>query len=211
MAPARGAALPLLLVLPAVLAGPSSAAAPLPPLPDANLSWTDAATLTVGGRGFSDTATFWERLPTAANGTVNRAVYHLAKNSAGMSVRFTAAAETVGVRYRLTSAEVDMWHMPSTGMSGADLYVHDSGNSSWRWVGTCHVIAAGSDQPLPYVLTTFAFPKALRPPGFDGAVRFKLHLPTYNGVTDVAIGVAEGQEAPSPDTPDTVKPIVWCA
>ena len=112
---------------------------------------------------------------------------------------------------RLTSAEIDMWHMPSTGMSGADLYVHDSGNSSWRWVGTCHVIAAGSDQPLPYVLSMFAFPKALRPPGFDGAVRFKLHLPTYNGVTDVAIGVAAGQEAPSPATPDTVKPIVWCA
>jgi hypothetical protein len=198
---------PLLLV---------AAASPSPPLPDNNLSWTNATTLTVGGRGFNDTATFWERLPKAANGKVNGGVYGLSKDSAGMSVRFKSSAATVGVRYRLLSAAIDMWHMPSTGVSGADLYVFDAGNVTWRWVGTCKVIAAGDGQPLPYVASTFSFPHASRPPGFDGEVRYKLHLPTYNGVAEGSLEIGVDKHAvhrpgrdPTPDTPDAVRPIVW--
>ena len=55
-------------------------------------------------------------------------------------------------------------------MSGADLYVFDAGNATWRWVGTCKVIAAGQGQPLPYVASTFSFPHADRPAGFNGEV-----------------------------------------
>ena len=98
-------------------------------------------------------------------------------------VRFKSSAATVGVRYRLLSPIIDMWHMPSTGMSGADLYVFDAGNATWRWVGTCKVISAGQGQPLPYVASAFSFPHADRPAGFDGEVRYKLHLPTYNGMS----------------------------
>jgi hypothetical protein len=187
-----------------------------PALPDLNLSWTNATTLTVGGRGFNDTATFWERLPTAADGKVNGGVYGLSKDSAGMSVRFKSSAATVGVRYRLRGATTDMWHMPSTGMSGADLYVFDASNATWRWVGTCRVIAAGKGQPLPYVASAFEFPHATRPPGFDGEVRYKLHLPTYNGVADGSLEIGVDKHAvhragrtPTTDTPDSVRPIVW--
>ena len=94
-------------VLFAFLLASATAASP-PPLPDNGLNWTNATTLTVGGRGFNDTATFWERLPTAANGKVNGGVYGLSKDSAGMSVRFKSSAATVGVRYRLLSPTIDM-------------------------------------------------------------------------------------------------------
>eukprot|EP01047_Picozoa_sp_COSAG01_P103505 COSAG01_NODE_32960_length_570_cov_1.765328_1_plen_47_part_10 len=42
-----------------------------------------------------------------------------------MSVRFSTNSPTVAVQYTLISGSVDMWHMPSTGVSGADLYVFD--------------------------------------------------------------------------------------
>ena len=131
----------MLSLVSSLLLGPARAAG-LPPLPGNNLTWTNATGLTVGGRGFNGTATFWERLPSDANGKVNRGVYGLAMDSAGMSVRFKTSAATVGVRYRLRSPQIDMWHMPSTGVSGADLFVFDPGNQTWRWVGTCKVVGA---------------------------------------------------------------------
>lgn len=190
----------------------SSSSAPAPPaLPALNLSWTNASTLTVGGRGFNGTATFWERLPSAANGTVNGGVYGLSKDSAGMSVRFKSSAETIGVRYRLISPQIDMWHMPSTGMSGADLYVFDGGNATWRWVATYKVVECGS-LCLPYVASSVSFPRALRPPGFGREVRYKLHLPTYNGIADGSLEIGTEPSSGStvaPDSPDTVRPIAW--
>ena len=125
----------------------TAAAALLPPLPDEGLTWTSASHLTVGGRGFNGTSTFWERLPASANGKVNGGVYGLAKDSAGMSVRFKTSATTIGIRYRLISPQIDMWHMPSTGVSGADLYVYDAGNSTWRFVGVCHVCLPSGECP----------------------------------------------------------------
>ena len=79
--------------------------------------------------------------------------------------------------------------MPSTGVSGADLYVFDptaadgAASGSWRWVATCKVVAAKGGAK-PTVNSTFAFPPSARPAGFGGEVRYKLHLPTYNGEVD---------------------------
>lgn len=184
----------------------------------ADLHWTNASTLTVGGRGFNDTVSFWNRLPASAglpSAGINKNVYPLSKDSAGMSVRFTTNSETIGVRYTLISAAIDMWHMPSTGVSGADLYVFDPTANrragSWRWVATCKVVAPTASGDKPTVNSAITFPLDTRPPGFGGKVRYKLHLPTYNGVQDdVEIGVEEGasisrDEAASAEP----RPIVW--
>ena len=190
------------------------------------LRWTHAANLTVGGRGFNGTEAFWNRLPKEAglpSAGINRGVYGLSKDSAGMSVRFSTNSPTVGVQYTLISSAIDMWHMPSTGVSGADLYVFDptaapsaaaagAAAGSWRWVATCKVIAPAKHKTnKPTVNSTFSFPLSSRPAGFDGEVRYKLHLPTYNGVEDdLAVGV-EASATLSPDNsgPPEPRPIVW--
>ena len=138
-----------------------------------------------------------------------------------MSVRFSTNSATVGVRYTLINPNIDMWHMPSTGVSGADLYAFDptaadgAAAGSWRWVGTCKVQAASKGGALPTVNSTFSFPHSSRPAGFgspQAEVRYKLHLPTYNGVQDdVEIGVSEGASLSPDDTgPAAPRPIVWC-
>ena len=85
---------------------------------------------------------------------------------------------------------------------------------SWRWVGTCKVQAAKGGA-LPTVNSTFSFPHSSRPAGFgspQAEVRYKLHLPTYNGVQDdVEIGVSEGASlSPDDSGPAAPRPIVWC-
>ena len=127
-----------------------------------------------------------------------------------MSVRFTTDAEVIGVRYTLISSSIDMWHMPSTGVSGADLYAFDPspGAGVWRWVGTCHVQAAAKGA-MPTVGSTFTFPHARRPAGFAGQVRYKLHLPTYNGVEDdFMIGASSAIARDDAGRP-APRPIVW--
>jgi hypothetical protein len=150
------------------------------------LRWVKGANLTVGGRGFNGTASFWNRLPKSASSPsagINRGVYGLSRDSAGMSVRFSTNSPTVAVQYTLISGSVDMWHMPSTGVSGADLYVFDptaadgAASGSWRWVATYKVIAAKKGGK-PTVNSTFSSPLSTRPAGFGGEVRYKLHLPT---------------------------------
>ena len=57
-----------------------------------SLRWVPGANLTVGGRGFNGTASFWNRLPASAGSPsagINPGVYGLSKDSAGMSVRFS--------------------------------------------------------------------------------------------------------------------------
>eukprot|EP01043_Picozoa_sp_COSAG02_P021926 COSAG02_NODE_1125_length_14435_cov_97.039411_9_plen_169_part_01 len=132
-----------------------------------------------------------------------------------MSVRFTTNSETIGVRYTLISTTIDMWHMPSTGVSGADLYVFDStatsSAGSWRWVATCKVVAPVASGDKPIVNSVITFPQNTRPPGFGGEVRYKLHLPTYNGVQDdVEIGVEHGASIARDKLASAEpRPIVW--
>jgi hypothetical protein len=150
-----------------------------------SLDWRDASTLTVGGK-LSDTATAWGRLPAAAEGVVQpSAVWGLSQHSAGLSVSFETNAESVGVRYDpLPGGMADMWHMPATGVSGADLYAYDDGNSTWRWVGT---VKGGAARSMTQCQRVFSFKSALRPAGLRGTVRYKLHLPTVRARGGVGV------------------------
>ena len=56
----------------------------------------------------------------------------------------------------------------------------------------------------------FNFPIANRPAHMRGVVHYKLHLPTYNGISDLSIGVTKGASCtPLPDAASAPKPIVW--
>jgi lysophospholipase L1-like esterase len=137
--------------------------------------WFDIRELGVEGRGFSDTESFYDRLPARAKGVVRDGVWGLAHNSAGMSVRFVTDAASVAAEWTLRSGSLAMNHMPATGVSGLDLYARQDG--TWHWVGV------GRPEKAPTNQATLAS-------GFTREPReFILYLPLYNGVESVRIGL----------------------
>lgn len=120
---------------------------------------------------------YYDRLPASAEGKVTPAVWSLSRNSAGMTVRFKSNATAIHARYSL-SAEVKMAHMPATGHSGVDLYARDE-KGKWRWVNVSRPAAKDVVAPLSENMT--AAPR-----------EWLLHLPLYNSVEKLEIGVNEG-------------------
>ena len=153
------------------------------------------------GRAFPRNATKapYDRLPATAEKTCRPAIWSLSEQPAGMFLQFGTNSRTVQVKYNLTGKGLDMWHFPSTGVSGMDAYVWDAGNKTWRWTGTAHPA---------YPQTSFVAGQ-LRPCGGAAGEKpcpdtlYRVHLPTYNGVVggSLLIGLSEGATL----TPDASK------
>lgn len=153
------------------------------------LKWTDAQTLTVEGKGWTDTEAFYDRLPAKAKGSVPDSVWGLSKHSAGLCVRLATPSSVVHVRWEVTSAGLAMPHMPATGVSGVDLYARDA--AGWRFVG--------NGRPAEVTNEATFYP--------GQASELCLYLPLYNGTKSVQIGVPAGQGI-SP-APARGKPVVF--
>lgn len=162
------------------------------------LRWHDAATLEVEGNGWLGSASPFVRLPDSAREKVSEAVWNLSKNSAGIAVRFVTDADTVRVRWSLTSESLDMPHMPATGVSGVDLYIRLS-NGGWRFIGN------GRPLKVEGNLATFTFSD-----GPAGRRECLLYLPLYNGTKSLEIGVSSNAylDAPSPRPEKLRKPVL---
>lgn len=171
--------------------------APSSPSPPPVVRWFDAAEFEIEGRGWADAAGPFVRLPAHAEPVVPASVWHLSHHSAGLCVRFATDAPSISVRWTLTSSDLDMPQMPSTGVSGVDLYVLD-GRHGWRFMGNGRPTGQRSEAELP----TDARAGAKR--------ECALYLPLYNGVGSVRIGVPEGcvisRGAPRP--PGLRRPVV---
>ncbi|MBI3986604.1 MAG: SGNH/GDSL hydrolase family protein [Lentisphaerae bacterium] len=161
--------------------------------PEAGLVWYDAKNLPIEGKGWSDTAGFYDRLPARAKDMVPPNVYHLAQRSAGLSVRFMTDSPAISARWKLNFEPQGMSHMPATGEAGLDLYVFNK--RQWRWAGigipktvNCNAQLIGGLSP------------ALR--------HFRIYLPLYNGVASLEIGIKpEATLAQAPPLPSS-KPVV---
>ncbi|MFN8345714.1 MAG: SGNH/GDSL hydrolase family protein [Spirosomataceae bacterium] len=123
-----------------------------------------------------------QRFPPRAEASVRKAVWSLSRNSAGLSIRFVSNAPQIIIRYKVTGA-VNMPHMPSTGVSGVDLYGIDS-DGTWQW-------ANGKYSFKDTVQYVFA---QLRPnDNYHKLGReYRLFLPLYNSVRNLEIGVPSG-------------------
>ena len=73
----------------------------------------------------------YHRLTPRAEGKVRSAVWNLSKQAAGLSICFHSNAPSIKVRYKVTGG-LSMFHMPSTGVSGLDLYATDA-DGRLRW------------------------------------------------------------------------------
>jgi hypothetical protein len=172
-----------------------------------NLRWVDGLPL-LQGTGFSASvkAHAYDRLPAAAQHTTRGVVWSLSRDAAGLFLQFVSNASSLAVNVTYIYDEMTMWHFPSTGVAGLDLYAFDEGNTSWRWLATTNPSEARAGVPHVSPLAT-----AYR---YGGAapVRYRLHLPLYNGVASVAVGYG-GEGATLRPDPALLgaqpKPVVW--
>ncbi|MEX0775826.1 MAG: SGNH/GDSL hydrolase family protein [Phycisphaeraceae bacterium] len=156
-----------------------------------DLVWYDLRELTIEGKGWQDTESFYDRWPARAKGTVRDVVWQLGQRSAGIAARFVTDSTTIAARWMLRFPALAMDHMPATGVSGLDLYAAD--DKGWHWVGV------GREPEYPQTSRTLA--AELVP----GRREYRLYLPLYNGVDSVQIGIEAGAAitaaAPSPHKP----------
>lgn len=166
------------------------------PSEDGKIQWFDIRQLGLEGQGWQETKSPFDRLPAKAEGVVRPAVWSLSRHAAGIGARFVTAAGSIRARWTLTSSNLAMPHMPATGVSGLDLYVH-APDGTWRWVANGRPASQTSEVTLLGEI----------PPGLH---EFWLYLPLYNGVTTVEIGIPTGtQLARLPRAEGTHKPIVF--
>lgn len=158
------------------------------------LQWHDVSTWGVEGKGWSDTARFYDRLPARAQSIVPEPVWNLSRFSAGMSAFFRTDAADIDLRYTLTNDRIAMPHMPATASSGIDLYGLDEGQ--WKWAAAAQPdrisysrrVAGGMDQT-------------------DTPRDWRLYLPLFNGIESLEIGVPTGSTF-EPVPPRDDKPVV---
>ncbi|MCE9528837.1 MAG: SGNH/GDSL hydrolase family protein [Planctomycetales bacterium] len=162
-----------------------------------DILWYDVKNLDVEGKGWTGTKGFYDRFPAQAEGKVRPEVWGLSRNSAGMAARFVTDAQTIHARWTLTSKRLEMPHMPSTGVSGLDLYVKGE-NGKFRWLAN----KSPSGETTSLVLAT-AMPK--------GKHEFLLYLPLYNGVSSVEIGIPKANSLAKGPAYDEAhaKPVVF--
>ncbi len=164
------------------------------PAQEPELVWTDVADWRLEGRGFAGRKAPYDRLPAAAEGVVPPAVWNLARQSAGIAVRFASDTAAVHVRYRLTNDRLAMAHMPATGVSGVDLYARD-GRGRLRWV---QVTRPAQRDVTARIIGNLAPERR----------QWMLYLPLYNGVELLELGLPRGaaleQLPPPPGKPIVV-------
>jgi hypothetical protein len=176
------------------IAGAAFAAQEAAPVVEGGVAWHNVQSWGVEGRGWTDTARYYDRLPAKAEGKVRAPVWSLSRHSAGMLARFETDSPAIHVRYGLLSANLDMPHMPATGVSGVDLYGR-SADGKDRWLAVSRPAAQTVDARL------------INGPD-PGRRLYTLYLPLYNGVEKLEIGVAAGSEF-RPVAPRREKPIVF--
>lgn len=162
---------------------------------EGNLAWFDVRVLGLEGQGFKDVAAPFDRLPARAEKTVRPAVWSLSRQSAGLCVRFETDATELHARWKLTSPNLAMPHMPATGVSGLDLYVRDG--SQWKWLANGRPSAQETTLKLTAGITA-------------QSRQFLLYLPLYNGVERVELGLPKTAKLMLADPRQSgLKPIVF--
>ena len=139
------------------------------------VKWIDGRFLPIEGRAFDDTEHYYDRLPAGVTTNVNAGVRTMKHHTAGMVFRFTTDSEKLSFKWVPYNRKLSMDHMPSTGVSGIDVYRFDAAKGKWLYVKTGRISSAkGGCLNLKWT------------PGTPCLV----NLPLYNGLKSFALGVA---------------------
>ena len=136
----------------------------------------------------------YARLPLNLKSEVREPVWYLGQQAAGIYVEFVSNSPEVSVRYKVRNA-LNMPHMPTTGVSGVDLYAKGEKEGDWKWSFGKYKFA----DTITYNYVNLAVPT-------DKGNYYRLYLPLYNAVDWMEIGVNEG--ASFEFKKNTEKPII---
>ena len=135
--------------------------------------WIDGTKLPIEGRAFGDVDHYYDRLPSGVTAKVNGGVRSMKHHTAGMQFRFTTDSKTLHFKWVPYHPRLSMDHMPSTGVSGIDVY-QLAKDGKWRYVKTGRITSSkGGSLTIPWT------------PGTPCLV----NLPLYNGVKSFALGI----------------------
>lgn len=122
----------------------------------------------------------YARLPLKAKNLVNKAVWNLSQQSAGLSIAFYSNSPEIKIKYTVTGGR-SMAHMPATGVWGVDLYATDRNGRS-RWCAAKYSLG----DTLVYTYDGLTYEDASNK-GYE----YTLFLPLYNSVSFLEIGVKD--------------------
>lgn len=149
----------------------------------ANIKWynpLEDSKLPIQGRYWNkEIGTNYHRIPKRMKNKLRNDVWRLSNHSAGLYIKFITNANTISVKYQV-AGNLSMPHMPSTGVSGLDLYTVDSsGNQFW---------CAGLYQFGDTIKYDY---KDIININEGKGNEYTLYLPLYNEVKMLEIGVPE--------------------
>lgn len=175
----------------------AAAAIPCSAVKASELKPHDARILPVIGRVAGCDSSRYFRFPNLLLDTVRTELADLARNSAGLALRFRSDASDIGARWKSLNC-FNMNHMTPTGIRGVDLYVMLP-DSSWTTVGAGRPLL--SDRNTSAVIMTDMEPKMRE---------YMLYLPLYDGVDSIYILTDSAACVLPPATclPRSEKPVV---
>lgn len=163
---------------------------------DSEYVYYNAAQLVIEGRIQSDSAYegLYDRMPFYMKGKVRKAVWDLAKNSAGISVRFASNTGSIKLQWKILN-DLKMNHMAETGIKGIDIYFRENTLQKWQYLNTARPKGVKNS----YVVLKNA-KKEMR--------EYKLYLPLYDGTTELLVGIQHDARLETPEKENT-KPIIY--
>ena len=120
---------------------------------------------------------FFRRMPTEVAEKVSEGVLELHKHTAGGRIRFRTDSPYVAIKACMPGRLYPMPHMPLTGSSGFDLYTVENGTDEY-----CASFVPPTDAVGGYE-SVLHFPTRKERD-------FLIHMPLYNGVSELYIGLA---------------------
>lgn len=160
------------------------------------VKWIDGKYLPIEGKCFADTTHYYDRLPSNVTQRVNAGVRHMRCHSTGLQFRFRSDSKKLHFKWVPFFQNLAMDHMPSTGVSGIDVYVQGK-DGKWRYVKTGRI----SDAKAGGSFTI----------GWKPGVPCLVNLPLYNGIMSFTLGIDKDAkiEALEPRKSGIDKPVVF--
>lgn len=140
------------------------------------VKWIDGKLLPIEGRAYNDVEHYYDRLPANVTTNVNGGVRSMKHHTAGMQFRFSTDSKKLHFKWIPYGAGLSMDHMPSTGVSGIDVY-RQTPEGKWLYVKTGRIWDSkkGGSLSIPWT------------PGTPCLV----NLPLYNGIRSFTLGIDE--------------------
>jgi len=161
------------------------------------VKWIDGMFLPIEGRAFNDTEHYYDRLPANVTTNVNGGVRDMKHHTSGMLFRFVTDSNTLKFRWTPYSGNLAMDHMPSTGVSGIDVYRFDAEKDRWLYVKTGRIWNAekGGELNMDWAPNTPCL----------------VNLPLYNGIKSFSLGIVTNAtvKALGPRKSGIDKPVVF--